>query len=340
MLASIGPCPPLSLIRWPRLCICDIMLPFHDVADDQWIAGRVVMRPPSPTTPGKAQPVTDLHINAEEPIRRGSLVRRSGNTFTVAALGEAAGTAKLFRDVRHAEAYFDDVPVAELAHVAQSCPFLTTSSVASAFTRFGVGLTKNRKQLWLLSGRAYLPSDLKLTRLLELCDAFGQDYVDASNGSPSPSLGEAAGDSISMRMAEAQTARASLRSRLLDNFELAQSALRSFSLSVFQRSAVRALSSVAPWPGVGTFMVFLRVPASGAPQALVGADFVSLPLLERYTNQRGARQSAISAASSFLSKLGGGFVPVLACGDSDARVVSCPLPARCGADANAYPGLA
>jgi len=35
MLASIGPCPPLSLIRWPRLRICDVMLPLHDVADDQ-----------------------------------------------------------------------------------------------------------------------------------------------------------------------------------------------------------------------------------------------------------------------------------------------------------------
>ena len=340
MLASIGPCPPLSLIRWPRLRICDIMLPLHDVADDQWVAGRVVVRPPSPATPGKAQPVADLHISADDPIRRGSLVRRSGSLFTVAALDEAAGTAKLFRDVRRAEAYFDDVPVAELTHVAQSCTLLSTSSIASAFTRFGVGLTKNRKQLWLRSGRAYLPSDLELTRLHELCDAFGQDYVDASNGSPSPSLGEAAGDGTSMRMAEAQAARASLRRRLLDNFELAQSALRSSSLSAFQRSAVRALSSVAPWPGVGTFMVFLRVPASGAPQALVGADLVSLPLLERYTDQRGARQSAISAASSFLSKLGDGFVPVLACDDSDARVVACPLPAHCGADADACPGLA
>jgi hypothetical protein len=75
-----------------------------------------------------------------------------------------------------------------------------------------------------------------------------------------------------------------LRRRLLDNFELVQSALRSSSLSAFQRAAVRALSSVAPWPGVGTFMVFLRVSASGAPQALVGADLVSLPLLERYAD--------------------------------------------------------
>ena len=169
MLASIGPCPPLSLIRWPRLRICDIMLPLHDVADDQWVAGRVVVRPPSPATPGKAQPVADLHISADDPIRRGSLVRRSGSLFTVAALDEAAGTAKLFRDVRRAEAYFDDVPVAELTHVAQSCTLLSTSSIASAFTRFGVGLTKNRKHAAFFA--------LSLTKRLPRLPCFIQFFI-------------------------------------------------------------------------------------------------------------------------------------------------------------------
>merc|ERR1711965_732331 len=102
-------------------------------------------------------------------------------------------------------------------------------------------------------------------------------------------------------MAEAQAARASLRHRRFQNCIAAQSALDDASTTPLHRICLRALDSVAPWPTVGTFIVFLRRPATGPPMALVGADLVSLPLLERHRGVRGSRASAVIAAEHFTS---------------------------------------
>ena len=55
--------------------------------------------------------------------------------------------------------------------------------------------------------------------------------------------------------------------------------------------------------------------------ALVGADLVSLPLLERRSNRKDARSSAVPAAEAFVTTaLRDPPVCFLACDDPDARV--------------------
>jgi hypothetical protein len=121
----------------------------------------------------------------------------------------------LFYDVRGEEFYLDDEPVGELRHLPQTIPLLSADGSATAFTRFGVGFAGNRKQLWLRNGRAYLPHDTELTRLHELCDVAAETYDAVNTGRGTMSSGEAAGNGISVRMCEAQAARASLRERRL-----------------------------------------------------------------------------------------------------------------------------
>ena len=58
----------------------------------------------------------------------------------------------------------------------------------------------------------------------------------------------------------------------------------------------------------------------------MGADLVSLPLLERHSARKDARSSAVPAAEAFVtSALIDPPVCFLACDDPDARVVCCPL---------------
>ena len=228
MRSALGPCPPLFVLRHPRLRIRDVLLPLADVHPRAWIEGRVVLRARSAAPLHGAHVVADLHIDAATPIRVGSRVHYGGlggNDFTVKALSADGSTAKLFFDVRGEEFYLDDEPVGELHHLPQRIPLLSVDGAATAFTRFGVGIAGNRKQLWLRDGRAYWPHDKELTRLHELCDVVGESYDDVNAGRGTMSSGEAAGNGISVRMCESQAARASLRERRLSNCVTAQAAL-------------------------------------------------------------------------------------------------------------------
>ena len=286
MRSALGPCPPLFVLQHPRLCIRDVLLPLAEVSPHAWVEGHVVLRARTARPPCGAHVVADLHVDAATPIRVGSRVHYSGlggNDFTVKALSADDSTAKLFYDVRGEEYYLDDQTIGELVHLPQSIPLLSVDGAATAFTRFGVGVTGNRKQLWLRNGngRAYRPHDKELTRLHELCDVAAETYDDANVGRGAMSSGEAAENGISVRMCESQAARASLRERRLQNCVTAQPALDSAATCHLHRACIMALATVEPWPDVGTYIVFLRRPTSGPSLALMGADLVSLPLLER-----------------------------------------------------------
>ena len=339
MRSALGPCPPLFILQHPRLCIRDVLLPLAEVSPHAWVEGRVVLRARTARPPCGAHVVADLHIDADTPIRVGSRVHYGGlggNDFTVKALSADGSTAKLFYDVRGEEFYLDDEPVGELHHLPQTIPLLSVDGSATAFTRFGVGFAGNRKQLWLRDGRAYLPHDKELTRLHELCDVAAETYDAVNAGRGAMSSGEAAGNGISVRMCEAQAARASLRERRLQNCVTAQPALDSAATCHLHRACITALATVEPWPDVGTYIVFLRRPTSGPSLALVGADLVSLPLLERRSNRKDARSSAVPAAETFVTTaLRDPPVCFLACDDPDARVVSCPLLGAAGDDGSA-----
>ena len=329
MRRALGPCPPLFILRNPQLCIRDVLLPLAEVSPDAWVDGRVVRRARTAKPQCGAHVVADLHIDAATPIRAGSRVHYGGlggRDFTVKQLSADGSTAKLFYDVRGEEFYLDTEPIGELRHLPQTIPLLSIDGAATAFTRFGAGFAGNRKQLWLRNGRAYLPHDKELTRLHELCDVAAETYDAVNAGRGAMSSGEAAGNGISMRMCESQAARASLRERRLQNCVSAQRALDSTTTCHLHRACITALATVEPWPDVGTYIVFLRTPTNGPPLALVGADLVSLPLLERRSNRKDARSSAVPAADSFVtSALREPPVCFLACDDPDARVVSCPL---------------
>ena len=339
MRSALGPCPPLFILQHPRLCIRDVLLPLAEVDPHAWVEGRVVRRARTARPPCGAHVVADLHIDAGTPIRVGSRVHYGGlggNDFTVKALSTDGSTAKLFYDVRGEEFYLDDEPVGELRHLPQTIPLLSVDGSATAFTRFGVGFAGNRKQLWLRNGRAYRPHDKELTRLHELCDVAAETYDAVNAGRGTMSSGEAAGNGISVRMCEAQAARASLRERRLQNCIAAQPALDSAATCHLHRACITALATVEPWPDVGTYIVFLRKPTSGPLLALVGADLVSLPLLERRSNRKDARSSAVTAADAFVTTaLRDPPVCFLACDDPDARVVSCPLLEAAGDDGSA-----
>ena len=90
-----------------------------------------------------------------------------------------------------------------LVHLPQTSPLLSVDGAATAFTRFGVGIADNRKQLWLRDGRAYWPHDKELTRLHELCDVAAETYDAVNAGRGIMSSGEAAGNGISVRICEA-----------------------------------------------------------------------------------------------------------------------------------------
>ena len=137
------------------------------------------------------------------------------------------------------------------------------------------------------------------------------------------SSGEAAGNGISVSMCESQAARASLRQWQLNNCIAAQSALDDATTCHFHRACLNALATAEPWPDVGTYIVFLRRPQLGPPLALVGANLVSLPLLQRRSARKDARSSAVPAADTFVaSALLDPPVCFLACDDPHARVVS------------------
>ena len=85
--------------------------------------------------------------------------------------------------------------------------------------------------------------------------------------------------------------------------------------------------------------MFLRRPRRGPPLALVGADLVSLPLLGRRSLRKDARSSAVPAAKTFVaSALRDPPVCFLACGDPDARIISCPLLGAASDDNSAEAG--
>ena len=322
------------------MCIRGVLLPLSEVSPHAWVEGCVVRRPRTAVPPCGAHIVADLHVDAATPIRVGSLVRQNGDVvLTAKTLSADSSTATLFYDARGEKYYLDDQPVAELVHLPQTIPLLSVDGAATAFTRFGVGIAGNRNQLWLRDGRAYWPHDNELTRLHELCDVAVETYDDVNAGRGAISSGEAAGDGISVRMCESQAARASLRERRLGNCVTAQSALDSATTCHLHRACITALATVEPWPDVGTYIVFLRRPRRGPPLALVGADLVSLPLLERRSARKDARSSAVPAAETFVaSALRDPPVCFLACDDPDARIVSRPLLGAASEDDSAEAG--
>ena len=207
MRSALGPCPPLFVLQHPRLCIRDVLLPLAEVSPHARVEGRVVHRARTAKPPCGAHVVADLHIDATTPIRAGSRVRQNGDVvLVVKSLSADGSTATLFYDVRGKEYYLDDQPVGELVLLPQSIPLLSVDGAATAFTRFGVGFTGNRKQLWLRDGRPYLPHDKELTRLHELCDVAAETYDDVNASRGAMSSGEAPGNGISVRMCESQTA--------------------------------------------------------------------------------------------------------------------------------------
>ena len=342
MRLALGACPPLFVIKHPRVRIRDVLSPLSEVPPAAWVEGRLVHRARTAAPPTGAHIVADLHIDAASPIRRGSHVRHSGDgggVFTVRALDAEAPMAPLFYDVRGKEYTLGDVPVEELAHVHQKIPLLSVDAAATAFTKFGLGIARNRKQLWLRNGRAYEPQDKEVIRLHELFDVVADTYDDVNRGRGALSSGEAAGTGISMRMAEAQAARASLRQRRLGNCRAAQRALDGASTCQFHRACVSRLATIEPWPSVGTYIVFPRRPRRSPPLALVGADLVSLPLLERRHAVKGGRASAVATAGAFVAyALPDPPVVVLACDDPDARIVACPMLTSSGDDGGAESG--
>ena len=112
--------------------------------------------------------------------------------------------------------------------------------------RFGVGIARNRKQLWLRDNRAYLPHDKELIRVLELCDVVADTYDDANAGRGAMSSGEAASNGISGRMCEGQATRASLRERRLNNCIAAQRALNDATTCHLHRACLKALTTAEP----------------------------------------------------------------------------------------------
>ena len=236
------------------------------------------------------------------------------------------------------EYYLDDQPVSELTHLAQAIPLLSINGAAIAFTRFGVGIAGNRKQLWLSDNRAYRPHDKELTRLHEHCDVVVDTYNDANAGRGAMRSGEAAGNGVSVRMCEGQAARASLRKRRLNNCIAARSALDNATTYHLHRACLKTLATAEPWPDVYTYIALLRRPQRGPPLALVGADLVSLPLLGR-RSVRKARLSLVPAADTFVaSALLDLPVCFLAFDDPGARVVSCPLLGAASDDDSAEAG--
>ena len=223
MCSALGPGPPLFVLRHPRLRIRDVLLPLADAHPRAWAKDRVVLRARTAAPPHGAHVVADLHIDAATPIRVGSHVGQNGDVvLTAKTLSADGSTATLFYDVRGEEYYLDDQPVGELTHLAQTCALLSIDSAATTFTRFGVGIAGNRKQLWLRDGRAYWPHDKELTRLHELCDIVANTFDDVNADKGAMSSGDAAGNGISVRMCESQAARALLRERRLSNCATAQ----------------------------------------------------------------------------------------------------------------------
>ena len=278
--ALVGPCcPPLVILRHPHLRIRGVLLPLTDVHPRAWVERHLVHRARTAAPPHGVHVAADLHIDAATPIRVVSHVQHGGLggvDFTAKTLSTDSSTAVLFYDVRGEEYYLDDQPAGELTHLPQTAPLLSIDGAATAFTRFGVGIAGNRKQLWLRNGRAYLPHDKELIRPNELCGVVADTYEDANAGRGAMSSGEAAENGISVRMCESQAGRASLRERRLRNCATAQGALDDATTCHLHRACLNALATVEPWPDVGTYIVFLRRPQRGPPVALVGADLASL----------------------------------------------------------------
>ena len=143
---------------------------------------------------------------ASAPVRAGSHVRHGGpgsaTKCTVKALSANKLTTALFYDARDEEYYLDDVPVGELTHLPQTIALLSVDGAATSFTRFGVDIASNRKQLWLRDNRAYETHDKEPTRLRELSDVIADTYDDANAGRGAMGSGEDAGNGITVRMCE------------------------------------------------------------------------------------------------------------------------------------------
>ena len=240
------------------------------------------------------------------------------------------------------------MPLSRLVHKNQRIECLSPNSPASPHTKFGVNLTGRAKQAWLREdayGCAYVPSSRELLALHETTDDLYRSYACAG----SDAVGDASGDSVAMRFAEAQAHRAASRARrYVTATRLAAAGDDNFPL---ERHVASFFDEYSDALGKATFLVLITRPPDRVLRALVADDLLSLPLLERdqpvasVVHRHGAaspagpappplrsprelRTSAVDAAERLLRRAGfDSHRPVaFLAGDSPhARLVALPL---------------